>query len=129
MELTMSKIKHSFYAASAMALMGAASFGSVSTAYADTSALQSVEKAQSPADHAAIAKRYEKEAADYEKQATEHEQLAAKYRKMPSNPKLNLNATELAAHCDRQAKRMKEAAAEAREMAQMHGDVAKLTSK
>ena len=95
----------------------------------DIAILALVEKAQTSADHKAVAQRYEEQAADYERQAAEHTKLAAQYRKgVPSKPRASMvTATAAAAHCDNQAKRMKEAAAEARDMAQLHGDMAKLT--
>lgn len=95
----------------------------------DVAILTLVEKAQTSADHKFVSERYEEQASDYQHQAVEHEKLAAQYRKGgPSNPRANMTtAAAAAAHCDSQAKRMKEAAAEAREMAQLHGDMAKLT--
>ena len=147
----MFKLKHSIHAAAAaLVFLGAASAGPAADSKAadskaadcktadcksmpmhhhhdDLTILTLVEKATTSADHAAVAKRYEEQAADYEKQAAEHEKLAAQYRKGPRNPKWN-NYADLAVHCDNQAKRMKEAAADAREMAQLHGDVAKMTT-
>ena len=131
----MLKFKHFIYAASAaLALLGAHSGVLANEAKTDPTTLQMVEKSQSPADHAALAKRYEQQAVDYERQAAEHVKLAAKYRKMPRNPEWTLNSADLwntdsaalTAHCENQAKRMTEAAAEAREIAQLHADIAKL---
>ena len=131
----MLKLQRFIYAASvALALLGAASGVLASEAKTDPTTLQMVENSHSPADHAALAKRYEQQAADYERQAAEHVNLAAKYRKMPTNPEWalnsddlwNTNSTALTAHCENQAKRMTEAAAEAREIAQLHADIAKL---
>lgn len=98
------------------------------TDHHDVTILHMVETASTPADHEAVAKRFEDEAVRYEKQAAEHEKLAAQYRKAPSNPKWNNNASAMAAHCDRLAKNLKDSAVEARDMAQLHRDVGKLTT-
>lgn len=87
-----------------------------------------VETATTSADHEAVAQSFVDEAAQLEKQAAEHEHLAAQYRKAPSNPKWNNNATALAAHCDKLTQSLKAAAVEAREMARLHHDVAKLVA-
>jgi hypothetical protein len=70
---------------------------------------------------------------EYDKQAVEHEQLAPAYRKHPAaaHPKggpvvPQPNYPALAEHCDRLAKSLRDAAAEAREMAHLHHDVAKM---
>lgn len=94
----------------------------------DVTILHMVETASTPADHEAVAKRFEEEAARYEKQAAEHEALAAQYRKAPGNPKWNNNSSALADHCDRLVKSLKASATEARDMAQLHRDVGKLTT-
>ncbi len=84
--------------------------------------------AESSAEHKAAAQRFQDEAAQFEKQAAEHEQMAADYRKRArALPKYNYAA--LAEHCDRLAKNLKAAAAEARETAKLHETVAKLETK
>jgi hypothetical protein len=83
-----------------------------------------VEMARSAADHEAVAKRLDDEATLLEKQAGEHERLAKRYRSgMGVGPKTN--AASLAAHCDKLVKSLRASAAEVREMAQLHRDLAK----
>ena len=91
----------------------------------DISITHLVETAQTAKDHEAVAKRFEDDALAYEKQAAEHARLAAQYRKAPSNPKWNNNAAVLATHCDHLAATLKAAAADARDMAELHHGVAK----
>lgn len=88
-----------------------------------------VTEAKTTADHEAVAKRLDAEAAEYDKKAAEHERMAVHYRKAPSNPKLNNNASALATHCDHLAVSMKESARDAREMAQLHRDLGKALAK
>lgn len=88
---------------------------------------QQVEVAQSMAAHEAVAQRFDAEAARFEKQATEYERVAKVYRDKP-NGDLKADWAILATHCERIAKKLKEAAAEAREAAGMHRNVShKLT--
>jgi len=72
-------------------------------------------------DHEAAAQRFEAEAAEFEKQAAEHDQMTAQYHQSRSNPHAYYQS--LAAHCDRIAKNLRAAAAEAREMARLHRKV------
>lgn len=115
-------------------LLSAALFtvGSLSSAVAQDMTVESqVEKAHTQAEHDAVAKRFEEEAAAFDKQASEHEKLAAQYRKQP-NPwgaKSGPSVAGLASHCDRVAQSLKKSASEAREMARLHRDVGKLTAK
>lgn len=82
-----------------------------------------VEIAQSMADHEAVAQRFEEEAAQFEKQAARHERLSKHYRSgLGAGPKGN--PASLALHCERIAKNLRDSAADAREMARMHRDVA-----
>lgn len=84
--------------------------------------------AETDAEHQASAQRFENEAAEFDKQSAEHEQMAKDYRRQARlNPKANYVA--LADHCDRLAKDLKSSAAEAREIAHLHHDVAKLVGK
>ena len=84
--------------------------------------------AESSAEHKAAAQRFQDEAAQFEKQAAEHEQMAADYRKRArALPKYNYAA--LADHCDRLAKDLKAAAANARETAKLHEAAAKAETK
>lgn len=79
-------------------------------------------------EHEDSAQRLQQEADQLEKQAADHEQTAAEYRKRHANPK-GANYAAMAKHCDRLAQNLKASAAEAREMARLHEDVAKLIAK
>ena len=119
-------------AAAALTLLGLASMSAV----ADEKATQQVQQmqqvtidqqaatARTRADHEAVAKRFEDEAADLDKQAGKHERLAKQYHSgVGVGPKTN--ALSLANHCDTFVKDLRAAAKDAREMAQMHRDIAK----
>lgn len=94
----------------------------------DVSLEHQVEMAQTQADHQAVAKRFEDEAAQLEKQAGEHERLAKRYRGgIGVGPKTN--AASLASHCDSMVKNLRASATDAREMARLHRDVAKQLAK
>lgn len=87
-----------------------------------------VETAQTKADHEAVAKRFEEEAAQFDKKAAEHQRLADQYHKgMGVGPKTN--AASLANHCDNLVKNLKASAADAREMANLHRAVAQALPK
>jgi len=89
---------------------------------------QQVEMAQTQADHEAVAKRLEDEAAELDKQADEHERLAKRYRAgLGVGPKTN--AASLATHCDNFVKNLRASANDAREMARLHRDVGKTLAK
>lgn len=83
---------------------------------------QQVEVAQSMADHEAVAQGFEAEAARFVKQAAEYERLAKHYRS-PSAGLKKEDAADLASHCDRIAKDLRESAADARAMASLHRNV------
>lgn len=76
-----------------------------------------VEIAQSMADHEAVAQRFDQEAAQFDTQAAEHERLATLYGS-------GLGTRHMVNHCDRIAQNLKESAADAREMARLHRDIA-----
>lgn len=87
-----------------------------------------VEMAKTKADHEAVAKRFEDEAAQLEKQAGEHERLARRYRGgIGVGPKTN--AESLANHCDNFVKNIRASANEAREMAKLHRGMAQQLPK
>jgi hypothetical protein len=87
-----------------------------------------VETAKTAADHEAIAKRFEDEAADLEKQVGEHERLAKRYHSgIGVGPKTN--AASLATHCDNFVKNLRASANDAREMARLHRDMGKMMAK
>ncbi len=80
------------------------------------------------AEHQAVAERLQKEAEQYGKLATEHERMVAEYRKRArAQPKANYTA--LADHCERLARDLNASAREAREMARLHEDVARMIAK
>lgn len=93
---------------------------------------QAVETAQTQVDHEAIAKRFDKEAVELDKKIAEHEQLAINYHKGHGNLKWNTTQSSsassvyatLATHCDNYVVSLKTSASEAREMAQLHRDLA-----
>lgn len=94
----------------------------------DVTILHLVETAQTAADHEAVAKRLEAEAAQFDKDATQHERLAKQYRRgIGAGPKGNPGA--LAQHCDNLVKNLKASAKDAREMAQLHRDIGKALAK
>jgi hypothetical protein len=94
----------------------------------DVTVLHLVETAQTAADHEAVAKRFEAEAAEFDKQAQEHERLAKRYRKgVGAGPEGN--ADSLARHCDNLVQNLKASAKDAREMAQLHRDIGKAPAK
>ena len=94
----------------------------------DFSLLTLLDKTHTSADHVAVAKSYQKQAADLEAQAVSYDELAAKYREDQDAAKGSDYAASLAKHCESVAKHMREAAAEAREMARLHGDMARLST-
>ena len=80
------------------------------------------------AGHRAVATRLQQEADAYDKEAAGHEKDAATYRQRARLlPKANY--ASLADHCDRLARSLKASAAEAREVAQLHADVAKMLAQ
>jgi len=84
--------------------------------------------ARTQADHEAIAKRFEDEAAKLDKQAGEHENLAKQYRSgVGVGPKSD--PASLATHCDNLVKNLRASADDAREMARLHRDIAKTLAK
>ena len=94
----------------------------------DVTILHLVETAQTTADHEAVAKRFEEEAAKFDKDAAHHERLGKHYRKgLGVGPKGN--ADSLARHCDNLVKNFKASATDAREMAQLHRDIGKALAK
>jgi len=94
----------------------------------DITIVHMVETAQTKADHEAVAKRLEEEAAQFDKKAAEHKRLADHYHKgVGVGPKAN--AASLATHCDNLVKNFKASAADAREMANLHRAVAQTLPK
>jgi len=117
-------------AAATLTLLGLASMSSL----ADEKGMQHMSidhqaaMAHTQADHEALAKRFDEEAAKLDKQAGEHERLAKQYRSgVGAGPKSD--GGSLATHCDNLVKNLKASADDAREMARMHRDIAKTLTK
>lgn len=84
-----------------------------------------VATAKTPADHVKLSKHFTALAAKYEDQANEHEGEAQAYRKNPTfMESKNPSGPGTAAHCDRFAELMRQAAKEARELASAHEHMA-----
>ena len=87
-----------------------------------------VETAKTKADHEAIAKHFEEEAAQFDKKAEEHQRLAKLYH-MGQGAGPKASTVSLASHCDDLVKNFKAAAADAHAMANLHREVAKALPK
>ena len=83
--------------------------------------------AKTPADHEAIAKAYEADAATADAKAKEHEAMARTYRST-GGPKSNTNST-MVRHCERLVKDYTDAAADYRALAAEHRGMAKDAAK
>lgn len=81
---------------------------------------QAVKQAKTPADHEAVAARYERKANKLLKSSRYHERLAETYART-DNPKM---AADSARHCRAIAQKFKEAAEEMKAMAKMHREMA-----
>jgi hypothetical protein len=105
------------------ALVGAPSF----TAAADEADLAAlVENAKTAADHEAIAKLYDEEAAAARKKVAEHQKMGDSYKHVPAfNPKTQLAHFDMPKHCASLVKSYESAAKEAEEMAAAHRAAAK----
>jgi hypothetical protein len=85
-----------------------------------------VENAKTAADHEAIAKLYDEEAATARKKADEHRKMGAKYTHFEAgNPKVQLAHFDMPKHCENLAKSYEAAAKEAEDMAAAHRATAK----
>lgn len=83
--------------------------------------------ARTPADHEAIAKAYEADAATAEATAGKHEAMARTYRSA-GGPK-KTGTSSMVRHCERLVKNYTEAAADYRALAAEHRSMAKDTAK
>jgi hypothetical protein len=79
--------------------------------------------AKTPAEHEAIAKQYDAEAAAAEAQAKEHEMMVQSYEVAHNNPK-NAMAHSMVVHCKNLVKEYKEAAANYKALAAEHRKMA-----
>jgi uncharacterized protein (UPF0333 family) len=86
-----------------------------------------VAAAKTPADHEAIAKSYEAEAATAEVTASKHEAMARTYRAAGGPKKTSTNS--MVRHCERLVKAYTDAAADYRALAAEHRSVAKDTAQ
>ncbi len=88
----------------------------------DVTIVQLVETAKTRADHEAIARRFDEQAAQFDKDADHHTKLAKSYHAGFGNPKVN--TASLAQHCANLVKNLRASAADAREMAKLHREAA-----
>jgi hypothetical protein len=85
-----------------------------------------VQNAKTAADHEALAKLYDEEAAKARKKAEEHRKMGARYTHFESgNPKTQLAHFDMPKHCANLTKSYEEAAKEADAMATAHREAAK----
>lgn len=100
---------------SALALIGAAA---AATGYVVTQA--QIESASTPAEHEAIARSYDEEAAAAEKSADRHAKVAQTYRHAYGKG----GRASMVSHCERLEKNYRDAAASYRELAKEHRQMA-----
>ena len=118
----MSRVKHSIAAILTVAALatGALVVTSLPSAAADAE----MPMATTAAEHSAQAAKYEQEATELDAKAARHAQLAAQYAAHGSG-KQETSHSSISKHCKSLAKAYRAAAAEAREMAKMHREMAK----
>jgi hypothetical protein len=122
LEIVMNTRNHLFAAiATALTLLLAVP----GAATADVTGAQ-IAAAKTPADHEAIAKAYDADAASAEAKAREHEAMAKTYRSA-GGQKAYTNS--MVRHCERLVKDYKEAATDYRALAAEHRGMAKDTAK
>ncbi|MBI4692749.1 MAG: hypothetical protein HY749_01865 [Gammaproteobacteria bacterium] len=98
---------------SSLILASAASFPVYS---ADMPLEQSISAAKTPADHEALAQRYEAEAKANQAKAAEHKQMASGYKNLGGKG----GAEGFVSHCDKLANAYAEAAKQDEELAKLH---------
>jgi hypothetical protein len=91
----------------------------------DTSIVDQVKSAKTPAEHEAIAKRYDAQAAAARRNAAAHEQMADSYRAMASSIGKGSGASSMPQHCESLVKTFEAEAADYEAMAQAHRALAK----
>jgi hypothetical protein len=89
----------------------------------ETDIAQKVQAAKTPADHEAIAKYYDGQAAEARKKAAEHKRMGDSYR--GSSTGKAGSPSSMPYHCDALSKAFESQAAEYEGMAQTHRDLAK----
>jgi hypothetical protein len=81
--------------------------------------------AKTPADHMKLSKHFAALAAKYDAEAADHEMVAKAYRSLPTASETKRpGAPDTALHCDRLAESARAAAKEARELAAAHEHMA-----
>jgi hypothetical protein len=96
------------------------------TAAAEKNIEELVQNAKTPADHEAIAKLYDEEAATARSKAEEHRKMGAKYTHFESaNSKTQGVHFDMPKHCQNLTKSYEQAAKEAEAMAAAHREAAK----
>lgn len=113
----------------AMLIMGLAlatvtAFAAPTYAAADMAA--EVQAAKTPADHEALAKKYDADAATATQNAAMHRKMGEAYKGMPATSGGKAGgASAMPGHCDSLAKNFDAEATHYKEMAQTHRDLAK----
>ena len=111
-------------ALAAMALVGMSVLVAPLRAEDQPNIEETVRNAKSPADHLALAARYDKLAADAQSQAARHRTMAEAY-KGPADPKGIVRSTAMVGHCETVAKSFDTQAKEYKAMADAHREMAK----
>lgn len=118
----MKPLKSSLAVAVALAAMGGAAI--LTTPMLSSAADQEMAMPATPAEHADTAAKYDQEATALDARAAEHDKLAAQYRaRLTGAGKREPAIRSLINHCERLAKAYREAAKEARDMAQSHREM------
>lgn len=121
--------------AAVIALGGTIAFSACALREAEGPAAAQVERAETGADHAAIAERYAKEAAELREKAVMHDVMLRAYEKGPTYQKVRHNvrrkafAAAMVKHCRNLIYHYTQAAAEVEAMAQEHRELAAKESK
>lgn len=111
--------------AAAITAAGLATGALVVTSLASAAADTEVAMPSTPAEHTAEAAKYEQEATDLDAKAAKHSRMAAQYKaRGTGGSKQAAAAQSIANHCNLIAKAYSSAAAEARELAKMHREMA-----
>lgn len=84
-----------------------------------------IASAKTKDDHQKLADYYKAETERLEAEAKDHDEMAEAYKKNPSPMAVKHPEAIGEGHCHEMARRFREAAAQAQELAGMHGDMAK----
>ena len=109
-----------------IALVGTIAFSACALRQAEAPAAAQVERAETGADHTAIAEQYAKEAIGLREKAVMHEQMRRAYESGPTYQKVRRKASAAAMvrHCRNLIDHYTRAAEEAEAMAQEHRELA-----